>query len=138
MPPVHNLWVYLTQSIAQVSRVELPSIDELSDEACLDETVIPGCRTSGRPETRPDQAGHGGLKAGVVCPVRRVVEATLPQLAVRAGETRPSFREIELASVDHVRIVLAGDHLCDGDTIVADAQGTSLAFRRAEATAPTA
>ena len=33
--------------------------------------------------------------------------------------------------------LLRGDFR-DGDTIVADAQGTSLAFRRAEAIAPTA
>jgi len=51
---------------------------------------------------------------------------------------RPLKRTIQKEIVQPLAMALLRGDFRDGDTIVADAQGTSLAFRRAEATAPTA
>jgi ATP-dependent Clp protease ATP-binding subunit ClpB len=51
---------------------------------------------------------------------------------------RPLKRTIQREIVQPLAMALLRGDFRDGDTIVADAQGTALAFRRAEATAPTA
>jgi ATP-dependent Clp protease ATP-binding subunit ClpB len=51
---------------------------------------------------------------------------------------RPLKRTIQKEIVQPLAMALLRGDFRDGDTIVADAEGTSLAFRRAEATAPTA
>ena len=51
---------------------------------------------------------------------------------------RPLKRTIQKEIVQPLAMALLRGEFRDGDTIVADAEGTSLAFRRAEATAPTA
>jgi ATP-dependent Clp protease ATP-binding subunit ClpB len=50
---------------------------------------------------------------------------------------RPLKRTIQKEIVQPLAMALLRGDFRDGDTIVADAQGTSLAFRRAEAAAPT-
>jgi ATP-dependent Clp protease ATP-binding subunit ClpB len=50
---------------------------------------------------------------------------------------RPLKRTIQKEIVQPLAMALLRGDFRDGDTIVADAEGTSLAFRRAEATAPT-
>jgi ATP-dependent Clp protease ATP-binding subunit ClpB len=51
---------------------------------------------------------------------------------------RPLKRTIQKEIVQPLAMALLRGDFRDGDTIVADAQGTALAFRRAEVTAPTA
>ena len=75
--------------------------------------------------------------------IRLELTSTGQELLAREGYdpvygARPLKRTIQKEIVQPLAMALLRGDFRDGDTIVADAEGNALAFRRAEATAPTA